>query len=39
MDSHAAGSFLHFLPEDAHAPLVSSGAVRKVIFKVAVNPA
>jgi len=31
--------FCIFFPEDAHAPLVSSGAVRKVIFKVAVNPA
>lgn len=31
--------FCIFFPEDAHAPLVSSGQVRKVIFKVAVNPA
>ena len=30
--------FCIFFPEDAHAPLVSNGAVRKVIFKVAVNP-
>ncbi len=27
--------FCVFFPEDAHAPLVSSGLVRKVIFKVA----
>jgi YhcH/YjgK/YiaL family protein len=31
--------FCIFFPEDAHAPLVSSGQVRKVIFKVAVEPA
>ncbi len=31
--------FCIFFPEDAHAPLVSSGQVRKVIFKVAVHPA
>jgi YhcH/YjgK/YiaL family protein len=31
--------FCIFFPEDAHAPLVSSGTVRKVIFKIAVNPA
>jgi len=31
--------FCIFFPEDAHAPLVSSGLVRKVIFKVAVTPA
>ena len=30
--------FCIFFPEDAHAPLVASGQVRKVIFKVAVNP-
>ncbi len=30
--------FCIFFPEDAHAPLVSKGQVRKVIFKVAVNP-
>lgn len=29
--------FCVFFPEDAHAPLVSSGMVRKVIFKVAVS--
>ncbi len=31
--------FCIFFPEDAHAPLVSGGEVRKVIFKVAVSPA
>ena len=31
--------FCIFFPEDAHAPLVSTGNIRKVIFKVAVNPA
>ena len=31
--------FCIFFPEDAHAPLVASGQVRKVIFKVAVDPA
>lgn len=30
--------FCIFFPEDAHAPLVGSGMVRKVIFKVAVSP-
>lgn len=30
--------FCIFFPEDAHAPLVSNGQIRKVIFKVAVNP-
>lgn len=29
--------FCIFFPEDAHAPLVASGMVRKVIFKVAVE--
>ncbi|HMC13748.1 MAG TPA: YhcH/YjgK/YiaL family protein [Gallionellaceae bacterium] len=29
--------FCIFFPEDAHAPLVSSGMVRKVIFKIAVT--
>jgi YhcH/YjgK/YiaL family protein len=28
--------FCVFFPEDAHAPLVSAGMVRKVIFKIAV---
>ena len=31
------GAFCIFFPEDAHAPLVSSGQVRKAIFKVAVS--
>ena len=31
-------SFCIFFPEDAHAPLVSDGIIRKAIFKVAVNP-
>jgi biofilm protein TabA len=31
--------FCIFFPEDAHAPLVSVGQVRKVIFKVAAHPA
>jgi YhcH/YjgK/YiaL family protein len=30
--------FCIFFPEDAHAPLVGSGNIRKVIFKVAVSP-
>lgn len=29
-------AFCIFFPEDAHAPLVSSGQIRKVIFKIAV---
>ncbi len=33
------GAFCIFFPEDAHAPLVSTGSIRKVIFKVAVEPA
>ena len=31
-----AGSFCLFFPEDAHAPLVSSGRIRKVVVKIAV---
>lgn len=31
--------FCVFFPEDAHAPLVSEGAIRKVIFKVALDAA
>jgi YhcH/YjgK/YiaL family protein len=31
--------FCIFFPEDAHAPLVANGNIRKVIFKIAVNPA
>lgn len=30
------GAFCIFFPEDAHAPLVSSGNIRKAIFKIAV---
>ena len=30
------GHFCIFFPEDAHAPLVSTGHIRKVIFKIAV---
>lgn len=29
--------FCIFFPDDAHAPLVSTGAIRKVIFKIAVD--
>jgi YhcH/YjgK/YiaL family protein len=32
-------AFCIFFPEDAHAPLVAAGTIRKVIFKIAVNPA
>jgi len=31
------GHFCIFFPEDAHAPLVSCGRVRKAIFKIAVS--
>ena len=31
------GAFCIFFPEDAHAPLVASGNIRKVIFKIAVD--
>lgn len=31
------GAFCIFFPEDAHAPLVSTGEIRKVILKVAVR--
>lgn len=30
-----AGSFCLFFPDDAHAPLVSDGMIRKVIMKIA----
>jgi YhcH/YjgK/YiaL family protein len=33
-----AGHFCVFYPEDAHAPLVSEGLIRKVVVKVAVSP-
>ncbi|HZW86366.1 MAG TPA: YhcH/YjgK/YiaL family protein [Gallionella sp.] len=32
------GAFCIFFPEDAHAPLVSSGNIRKAIFKIALSP-
>ncbi len=32
-----AGAFCAFFPEDAHAPLVSPGPLRKVVVKVAVD--
>jgi YhcH/YjgK/YiaL family protein len=31
-----AGSFCLFFPDDAHAPLVSAGMIRKVVMKIAV---
>ena len=31
------GHFCIFFPEDAHAPLVATGEIRKVIFKIAVE--
>lgn len=31
------GAFCIFFPEDAHAPLVAAGNIRKAIFKVAVS--
>jgi YhcH/YjgK/YiaL family protein len=31
-----AGSFCLFFPDDAHAPLVSDGMIRKVVMKIAV---
>lgn len=33
-----ADHFCIFFPEDAHAPLVSDAPIRKVIFKIAVDP-
>lgn len=33
------GHFCIFFPEDAHAPLVGKGTIRKVIFKIAGNSA
>jgi YhcH/YjgK/YiaL family protein len=32
------GSFCLFFPDDAHAPLVSAGTIRKVVLKIAVQP-
>ena len=34
--STPVGSFCIFFPEDAHAPLVGAGMIRKVVVKVAV---
>lgn len=34
--STPAGSFCIFFPEDAHAPLVGAGMIRKVVVKIAV---
>ena len=31
------GSFCLFFPDDAHAPLVSAGAIRKVVVKIALT--
>jgi YhcH/YjgK/YiaL family protein len=31
-----AGSFCIFFPDDAHAPLVSAGMIRKLVMKIAV---
>jgi biofilm protein TabA len=31
------GSFCLFFPDDAHAPLVSAGMIRKVVVKIAVD--
>ena len=36
--SLSPGSFAMFYPGDAHAPLVSGGMVRKLVFKIAVSP-
>lgn len=35
--STPAGSFCLFFPDDAHAPLVSAGFIRKVVVKIAVD--
>jgi len=32
-----ADHFCIFFPEDAHAPLVSEGSIRKVVFKIALD--
>lgn len=32
-----AGSFCVFFPDDAHAPLVATGAIRKVVMKIAAD--
>lgn len=33
----AAGSFVIFFPQDAHAPLVSDGEIHKAVLKIAVE--
>lgn len=35
--STPTNAFCIFFPEDAHAPLVSSGKIRKCVFKIAVD--
>ena len=35
--STPVNSYCIFFPEDAHAPLVSSGKIRKCVFKIAVD--
>ncbi len=35
--STPANTFCIFFPDDAHAPLVSKGKIRKLIFKIAVD--
>jgi YhcH/YjgK/YiaL family protein len=35
--STPTNSFCIFFPEDAHAPLVSTGKIRKCVFKIAVD--
>lgn len=30
----SAGEFMVFFPEDAHAPLIGKGSVKKVVFKI-----
>jgi YhcH/YjgK/YiaL family protein len=35
--STPADSYCIFFPEDAHAPLVSTGKIRKCVFKIAVD--
>lgn len=37
--STPANAFCIFFPEDAHAPLVSTGKIHKLIFKIAVTTA
>ena len=35
--STPANAYCIFFPEDAHAPLVSTGKIRKLVFKIAVD--